>query len=812
MTTYADPTRCPDCSAALGASPRSCPMCGLPLTGPTAFELFAALTNADRALARLRQDRGRVDVPVRGTAIDPLAGATPYPAARRPEHAPRIGLTGISVPRILLSLGALCLLVAAVTFLAVAWSWLGVGGRTVVIVSLTSVALGLGGFFHRRELGMAAEALSIVGLGLVALDVVGARHAGWLGHMGDARLTCVAGSAVAAVSLALLVVTRRRPLVGAAVLAPLAVLAATAGALWSSDTVAPAAVAVVVLIGAARLGRWLPSQELTVSSLAAGALAWAWLVLGGLTDSTAWTVAHLWGAFAVWPLLVAVATMALAAPAVGLGRRALRVTSGIAALLASYAAVLAALDNSQTAATQCLIALTALWAGVLVTVPTRFRTTTAVPLIGALPLPVISLVVLAGGAARAVLGVGEPFSRAFDVHVAPVSPWVAGWLTAPAAVAIAFAGCALAALATPVRRTTWAVALGAAAVAGAALTLPLYDVPLAVVVGVVTLLAAASLAWADRLPTTKAAAARTGGAVLFAIGTLSALPDDLMTALVLLVATAAAALLMTRTDPTAEIASGLFPLAFAGLVWSACEVASVPAVDRAAPVLLILGALSIWRPQVVRETSSAAVSLVLAAASVDAAADTSWALALHLTLAGALVTTTSLVHPSRRSLGWVGGLLLAAASWVRLYDIGVHTPEAYTLPSALVLVALGSWQLRRDPAESTLTMLAPGLGLATVPSLLVALGDPFSLRALLLGGACLALVLVGVAARWNAPLVVGSVVGALLVLRELAPYSATVPPWLLIALSGTLLTVVGVTWESRMRNVRTAAGYVGSLR
>ena len=81
-------------------------------------------------------------------------------------------------------------------------------------------------------------------------------------------------------------------------------------------------------------------------------------------------------------------------------------------------------------------------------------------------------------------------------------------------------------------------------------------------------------------------------------------------------------------------------------------------------------------------------------------------------------------------------------------------------------------------------LLAPGLTLATVPSLLVALDDPTSLRALLLGLGCLVLVLAGVALRWSAPLVVGSVVGAVLVLRELAPYAADLPPWVVIGLSG----------------------------
>jgi hypothetical protein len=92
------------------------------------------------------------------------------------------------------------------------------------------------------------------------------------------------------------------------------------------------------------------------------------------------------------------------------------------------------------------------------------------------------------------------------------------------------------------------------------------------------------------------------------------------------------------------------------------------------------------------------------------------------------------------------------------------------------------------------------------------LDDPYSLRALLLGVACLALALAGSALRWSAPLVVGAAVGGLLVLRELAPYAAQVPTWVSIGASGALLLAVGITWESRMNDARRASRYVGALR
>jgi hypothetical protein len=317
---------------------------------------------------------------------------------------------------------------------------------------------------------------------------------------------------------------------------------------------------------------------------------------------------------------------------------------------------------------------------------------------------------------------------------------------------------------------------------------------------------------AQRVPDPLTHALRVGAVVLLVTATVGALPSDVLTTAVLAVATVAAALLMWRTDLTGDAAALAFPLAFAGLVWAAGSVADVGEQYRAVPVLLVLGGCAIWRPRVELEASSALTAVIISAAAIAAAPDEQLALAVHLTVAGALVTTSSIVHPTRRFLAWPGGLLLAAATWVRLEQVGVHTPEAYTLPSAVALVVAGLWRLRRDEHSATLTYLAPGLALATVPSLLATLDDPASYRALLLGLACLALVLAGARLRWSAPLVVGGAVGGLLVLRELAPYAAQVPTWLTIGVSGAVLLVVGITWESRVRDLRRATRYVATLR
>jgi len=184
--------------------------------------------------------------------------------------------------------------------------------------------------------------------------------------------------------------------------------------------------------------------------------------------------------------------------------------------------------------------------------------------------------------------------------------------------------------------------------------------------------------------------------------------------------------------------------------------------------------------------------------------------AAYLTLAGVLVTASALLNPGRRMLAWLGLALLTLAQWVRLEQLGVDQVEAYTLPLAVVLLAVGLWRMNREGLSSR-HALAPGLGLGLGPSLLVVLVDPVSPRAVLLGLACVVLVMVGVGTRWAAPLVAGAGVGAVLVLRE-AQYAQVVPQWVLIGLVGTLLTVVGVTWEQRLADLRVAAGYVRRLR
>jgi cell division protein FtsW (lipid II flippase) len=161
----------------------------------------------------------------------------------------------------------------------------------------------------------------------------------------------------------------------------------------------------------------------------------------------------------------------------------------------------------------------------------------------------------------------------------------------------------------------------------------------------------------------------------------------------------------------------------------------------------------------------------------------------------------------------VGGALLATASWVRLADLGVKQPEAYVLPSVVALLVVGLWKMRKDPATSTNRAIGGPIAAALLPSWVLALDEPLSLRALIVGLVCALLVVVGVALRWSAPLVIGAVFGVVLVIWEAAPYvNEAVPRWALIGAAGAVLIATGITWEQRMQEARAVAGYVRRLR
>ncbi|MEJ7831405.1 MAG: zinc ribbon domain-containing protein [Nocardioides sp.] len=809
MTRYADPLTCPDCRTSLPESPDSCPACGLPLRHPLASELLRTLQYADTLLVGLR---ATVSDPI--PANDPIRVRDRVPQVPLPAPLPavsaRTGVRTTSVPKILLGLGALCLLVAAVIFLAVAWSWLGVGGRTTVLVTLTVATGAAGTWFAGRGLRVAGEALTVVALGLLTLDVIGADNAGWLGKLGLAGLVCAVGATLAAVSGALSLLPQRLLAPQLGIVAGL--FTAYVGALGQA---APdrlvALLSVVAFVAVAWLARTQNLRVLPWAALAGAVVPWLHLLGSAVTaglDTP--TVRAVWSDGAGLSVLAAAGL--LLTPLIFARTQPLLTLCGAgAASLATLAVVLPVVDEGLTAVTLAALATLTVWTAAAVALPSRFAFIARVPAgLAAVPVGVVATLLLTQATAQVLL-TGAPFASDFGVRIdagsTPAHPML---LVASVLALLALAATML----SPQRRTALLLPAAGTLVLSAVATIGLYDAPLWTVVGAMSLVAGAlfgdALRRADHLGTVEGVAA----VVVGALATAFALPSaGLVTAASIVVAAGAAATLLRGRFGAADIVGGAtLPVAVGTLIWSSAEVAGIDQAFRAAPILAVLGLLALARPRVEVEATAGLVAMAAAVAGVAAANDQNTSLAVHLTLAGALVSASALVNADRRWLGWVGGALLATATWVRLADVGVDAPEAYTMPSAVALLLVGLFRLRRDPGTATALALTPGLLLGTIPSLLWVLVDPVTVRAGLLGVGCLALVLVGTRMRWNAPLVVGAAVGGLVALRELAPYAAQTPQWVMIGLAGTLLTVVGVTWERRVVELRHAASYLERLR
>jgi hypothetical protein len=185
---------------------------------------------------------------------------------------------------------------------------------------------------------------------------------------------------------------------------------------------------------------------------------------------------------------------------------------------------------------------------------------------------------------------------------------------------------------------------------------------------------------------------------------------------------------------------------------------------------------------------------------------------LAWTTAGAGVVVLGLTSPRRTWYRWVGSGLLGVAYVLRLAASDVDVVEAYTLPFAAFLLAVGLWAMRDVDGPGSVRALLPGVATAMLPSLPLAIDEPTSLRALLLGlGAALALA-VGTWRRWQVPFVAGALVLAALAVANLGPVALAVPRWTLLAVVGVVLGGAGITWEDRVRDGRAAIRYVASMR
>lgn len=846
MTRYADPQRCPDCLEPIAYGSTSCPSCGLSLEGPLAGRLFQALSSADDLLLALRATRNVVPATAANTPGPPETELVLGPPTAAP-HRSR-GLSAVSVPKILLGLGAVCLLVAALVFLAVTWSVMGVAGRTATLVGFTVIAAGLAAWVAQRDLRAAAESLSLVALGLLAFDVFGARDSGWFGDISTPGFFVALGAVMLVAGAGAALAVRRTPtgaLSAAEVIAALGLGSITSGQIAGDWFALSAALTVgtVLAMAGAFAAYHLRLAVLTIGAAAVASLAWVMLAATSFDRAVSHPSAHeLWLEAEAWPLLASAAIVGGLAVLRFLPAGARGTGLAIAEVIVSSVLLVPFSQDTSTKLTIAVVVLLA--AACALTWFTEkpwswaCSVTTA---IGGVWMALVTaqlaaLAFLRVAEAGAELWDGKPSSRlaqtgtGFGGDTIRFDADPAAWLLPIVAVAV-FGTAIVLARTLPagtglVARFADPVVVIAVAAVVVVATVALYPVPVWLVLALMLLPALVFTSWALHR---QSAASLVVGSLFLSGGVAISLHDEWLTAGALLVALGLSTVVFLRWAQSDVSGSGgvLLSLAAAGSVWTWAAIADADQPWTALVILLLLGGLvvaaplSSWLGRHVSEGRfvgveiGAAFSMIVAALAGVAAApyalEATWT-AVYLTVAGAAVSVMSLLRDDRRSFGWPGGLLLAIASWIRLWDVGVETPEWYTLPSAVVLVVVGLMHLRAHPSASTMTALSPGLALGLVPSLLWVLWDPVTVRSALLGLGCLALVGAGLRLRWTAPVVFAATVGALLVLRHATPIAEAVPRWGLIASAGVILVAVGITWERRMMEARAVAGYVRALR
>jgi len=806
MTRYADPQRCPDCTSPIEYGALRCATCGLPLNGPVAQQLFVTLSRADELLTALR-----------GTAPPAIAPARPVePNGVTAEASPPVPATsvmsGASMPKILLTLGAGCLLVAALVFLAVTWSVMGVGGRTATLVGFTAVCGGITSVVAGRGLRGAVEALGLVTLGLITLDVVGADNAGWLGDPSVSTFTVVLGILMTSAATLGCILLRRTPsgaFTSGEIVAGLGVATAAAGLVsggWGSDEgrLLVATLAALATVAAFDL---LKLPVATVCSAIVGVTAWLTLGLAGfakLVDDP--SVEHIWGDFAAWPALAAAGVAGVFVAVLRMPLVARQSAASVATAIVTFVVVAPVVDESGTDLALAGVAVLTVAAAVLWLLPKPWSATAGLTLGAGALVSGGATLVLAGTAVSRLLEAAEDTGLFLDRLPGRDEVDPQPWLLLLAVPALCFAVAAV--LRYVGGSVVWGRTLPFVGAATVVATTALYPLP-------VWLFVAAGLAFGVVFLLSGDLAYAAAG---LAGGTVVSVHSDGLTAVALAVVLAAAAwLLMHDEREPVQVAAGIVgQLALAGSVWIWGDLFDRPVEWVAATGIVLVAAVALAVRKVGLEVGAAlGVAALFLAGSFSAPADDAWTwVAVYLTLAGAAACVQSLLRDDRRELGWVGGLLLALATWVRLADIGVNEPEPYTLPSAVALIVVGLVHLRRNKQAPTMYALGPGLGLGLAPSLLWALAEPATPRSAILGLACLALVVAGAQLRWSAPLVYAGATGAVLVLRHAAPYIAdsSVPRWVLIGFAGVLLVAMGVTWEQRVREARSLLGYVRGLR
>ncbi|MEU6859158.1 hypothetical protein AB0B28_09850 [Glycomyces sp. NPDC046736] len=734
---------------------------------------------------------------------------TPAPAAPAPPDLQRRGeVTTKSIQIVLLGLGGLLLTAGIIVFTAVAWRDLGDGGRLAILAGATGLLLAVPLALTRFRLWATAETLAAVAV-----------LAMWCSALAGYYLYLPAGAGLTALSVArwtaLVLVAAVLYRLAARVSSPgwaLLPIAATGAAFAAFGGPVEAALHMAaigaVLAGAAWTVGAAPTRHTASDRWAAKLLLAAGIAiafLAGLRAAFGLDAALLPTAAAVACLIAAVLLLATAhARGAGAPVATVAILGSASAAMCLTAWILAARSSELLLTVPAFalvavgIAIAAAWTdpgGTDWLPPTAAAAvaTTSVATLAAVVTGASALASYAGAAALTLLlaftfpaplsahlkraaftvgaavltwcaGIGlAAFPAAFGAEPHRFLDWEAAAVTALCAIGVLAVGrgarrdyllmvaAATALVAGPLAGRPWAPAAAFALITLAALTIGLTSPSAWRRTG----------AWIALYPWTIATALAAN------YDPAANTVDVTATALVAAIAGSALFVLALRTNSAGRY--GAHAVVGMSLIWLVADVGAFGA-SLAAPLgftayALALAAAALLTPQwrVVYATTSCAAAIV-------------------------------------------AQLLFTAYS-------GATVVELYTAPPAALLLGLGLWLLKRSPRTGSWAALAPALAAGFGPTLALALGpDGEPWRRITLGAVALAVVLLAANRRWQAPMVIGTIVLAALAVNEIALVWSLVPKWAPLAIGGAILIAAGATLEQRRRDLARMTRSVKAMR
>ena len=834
---------CPACGTPAVGDPW-CGSCGLELSGSEAQHfrsLAAQLAAAEGELDGVRRRRDLLAAELSSLqwsrqiiAQPPAASAPPLaPAAWPPAARPKAEWNVERVRNVLLWTGATLLALSALAFTAVAWTHLGPVGRAVLLVVITIVCA-FGAVAARDRLPATSGALTGLTIALALIDWQIVRRAGIAPGVSGTAWWSIGTAVVSAASLALGRVASPVPARRAvAVLAPVSALLAVASSSTSSWNAALGLSALAaLLVGVDRMldGRVADPVVRALVRIEAGA---SWIV-GAVLVVAAAVEPTVFG-----ETLTPAAVMLTFALAPALSRRVDRVPIA-AAVIAPFVGAALTLQSIATGPIG-QITFAVVLGGVAVAVAPWLRegwrraaqlVGIAVAAPGILLAGVVALIAEIGPLKwLANAWTGTMSTNALRVVAGPNTSTLheAGWCVVGILAVVAVAiPCALRRPigARPVSNPILARAIGAGV--------------LFVAISLVPLAAGASVRVVCITATVEVVVALLGSAIAARRHPDRALPFGLLVLIPAVPLTGWAAI-----TPTASVATLSIVVVAAALSAAVGRVASL----RAAHAAVAGTAFSIL----------AAVSTLAAGASLSAAGFAAGVSAAAVLLFGAQARRGTAdgvalevvgglgilggVLAASQSLAWVAGTLTAAvpfllaaslrrhrtivygaaaataalgAIWAWLAAAGVTVVEAYTLPAAAAALGAAALAHRGDVAGwlgrahgeghgLSWLYLGPALVLALGPTLALAISRHDDTRAIVVGLAALATLLMGSRHRLQAPIVLGAITLFALGVDKLGPQAVRLPRWLMLAFAGSVLLWVGTTFERRRDEVMRAA-------